>query len=111
MPGNAITTTSGGMLNIVGDMVSSGAISIAGSASIAGDVYARCQSSVTGVTTTCYPSGNSPPCPYPDVVGVTRSGYNFIDPNYPAPLVVGGAQSRPSSGGWRAAALTAPNTL
>ncbi len=41
MPGNAITTTSGGILNIVGDMVSSGAISIAGSASVAGDVYAR----------------------------------------------------------------------
>jgi hypothetical protein len=99
MPGNAITTTSGGTLNIVGDMVSSGAIAIAGSASIAGDVYARCQSSVTGVTTTCYPSGNSPPCTYPDVAGVTRSGYNFVDPNYPAPAVVGAAQSRPPSTG------------
>src|SRR5260370_312517 len=99
MPGNAITTTSGGILNIVGDMVSSGAISIAGSASITGDVYARCQSSVTGVTTTCYPSGNSPPCTYPDVVGVTRSGYNFTDPRYPAPPLVGSAQSRPPTGG------------
>jgi len=99
MPGNAITTASGGTLSIVGDMVSSGAIAIAGSASIAGDVYARCQSSVTGVTTTCYPSGNSPPCTYPDVVGVTRSGYNFADPGYPAPPLVGSAQPRPPIGG------------
>ncbi len=99
MPGNAITTTSGGTLNIVGDMVSSGAISIAGSASIAGDVYARCQSSVTGVTTTCYPSGDLPPCTYPNIVGVTRSGYNFADPGYPAPPLVGSAQPRPPTGG------------
>src|SRR6266851_3541485 len=99
MPGNAITTTSAGILNIVGDMVSSGTISIAGTASIAGDVYARCQSSVTGVTTTCYPSGNSPPCTYPDIVGVTRSGYNFADPGYPAPPLVGSAQPRPPPGG------------
>src|SRR5712692_6749796 len=97
MPGNAITTTSAGILNIVGDMVSSGTISIAGTASIAGDVYARCQSSVTGVTTTCYPSGNSPPCTYPDIVGVTRSGYNFVDPNYPQPAVTGGPASPPGN--------------
>ncbi len=101
MPGNAITTTTGGTLSIVGDMVSSGAISIsfAGSAQVTGDVYARCQSSVPGVTTMCYPSGASVPCTYPDVAGVTRSGYNFVDPNYPAPAVVGGAQSRPPTGG------------
>jgi len=99
MPGNAITTTTGGTLNIVGDMVSSGAISIAGSASVTGDVYARCQSSVAGVTTTCYPSGNSPPCTYPEIAGVTRSGYNFVDPGYPAPAVVGSAQPRPPTGG------------
>jgi hypothetical protein len=99
MPGNAITTTSGGTLNIVGDVVSSGAISIAGSASVTGDVYARCQSSVTGVTTMCYPSGNSAPCTYPDVVGVTRSGYNFADPGYPAPPLVGSAQPKPPTGG------------
>src|SRR6266852_1257732 len=99
MPGNAITTASGGTLSIVGDMVWGGAIAIAGSASIAGDVYARCQSSVAGVTTTCYPSGNSPPCTYPDIVGVTRSGYNFADPGYPAPPLVGSAQPRPPPGG------------
>jgi len=101
MPGNAITTTTGGTLSIVGDMVASGAISIsfAGAAQVTGDVYARCQSSVPGVTTMCYPSGNPTPCTYPDVAGVTRSGYNFADPNYPAPAVVGGAQSRPPTGG------------
>ncbi len=99
IPGNAITTTSGGTLSIVGDVVSSGGISIAGLASITGDVYARCQPSVTGVTTTCYPSGNAPPCTYPDVAGVTRSGYNFADPGYPAPPLVGSAQPRPPTGG------------
>jgi len=99
MPGNAITTASGGTLNIFGDMVSSGSISVAGLASVTGDVYARCQSSIPGVTTACFPSGNSTPCTYPDTAGVTRSGYNFIDPNYPPPPVVGGAQSRPPSGG------------
>jgi hypothetical protein len=99
MAGNAITTTTGATLYVVGDMVSSGAISIAGSAQVTGDVYARCQSSVPGVTTLCYPSGNATPCTFPDVAGLTKSGYNFVDPNYPAPSVVGGAQSRPPSGG------------
>jgi hypothetical protein len=101
VPGNAITTTTGGTLSIVGDMVSSGAISIAaaGSAQVTGDLYARCQPSVPAVTTMCYPSGNPTPCTYPDVAGVTRSGYNFADPNYPPPSVVGGAQSRPPTGG------------
>src|SRR4029077_559387 len=64
MPGNAITTTTGGTLSIVGDMVSSGAIPISfvGAAQVTGDVYARCQSSAPGVTTMCYPSGNPTPC-------------------------------------------------
>jgi hypothetical protein len=31
------------------------------------------------------------------VVGVTRTGYNFSDPNYPPPVVVGGAQPKPGS--------------
>src|SRR5437879_2560798 len=89
MPGNAMTAASGGTLNIFGDIVSSGSISIAGSASVTGDVYARCQSSIPGVTTACFPSGSSTPCTYPDTAGVTRSGYNFIDPKYPPPPVVG----------------------
>jgi hypothetical protein len=97
MAGNAITTTTGGTLYVVGDMVSSGAISIAGSAQVTGDVYARCQSSVPGVTTLCYPSGNATPCTFPDVAGLTKSGYNFVDPNYPQPAVTGGPASPPAN--------------
>ncbi len=97
MAGNAITTTTGGTLYVVGDMVSSGAISIAGSAQVTGDVYARCQSSVPGVTTLCYPSGNATPCTFPDVAGLTKSGYNFVDPNYPQPAVTGGPASPPGN--------------
>ena len=97
MAGNAITTTTGGTLFVVGDMVSSGAISIAGSAQVTGDVYARCQSSVPGVTTLCYPSGNATPCTFPDIAGLTKSGYNFVDPNYPQPAVTGGPASPPGN--------------
>src|SRR5712691_2063223 len=49
VPGNAISVTTGGTLTVVGDVVSTGAISIAGSTQVAGDVYARCQSSVANV--------------------------------------------------------------
>lgn len=97
MPGNAITTTSAGTLNVVGDMVSSGAISIAGTAEVIGDVYARCQASVPGVVTYCYPSGGLTPCTFPDVAGVTKSGYNFVDPGYPQPLVTGGSMGAPGN--------------
>jgi Flp pilus assembly protein TadG len=96
-PGSAITISSGGTLTVVGDVVSSGFISNASSMLVAGDVYARCQASVPGVTMQCYPSGNNAPCTYPDVLGVTRSGYNFVDPNYPPPVVVGGSQPKPST--------------
>jgi len=95
--GNAITTTTAGTLFVVGDMVSSGAISIAGAAQVTGDVYARCQPSVPGVTTLCYPSGNPTPCTFPDVAGLTKSGYNFVDPNYPQPAVTGGSVSPPGN--------------
>jgi hypothetical protein len=96
-PGNAIVTTSGGTLTVIGDIVSSGAISLAGSAQVTGDVYARCQSSIPGLTNRCYPSGDPVPCTFPDVAGTTKSGYNFVDPHYPPPPVTGGAQSLPSS--------------
>jgi Flp pilus assembly protein TadG len=95
--GNAIVTTSGGTLTVIGDIVSSGTISIAGSATVAGDVYARCQASVPGLTTTCYPSGAATPCTFPDVAGTTKSGYNFVDPNYPPPPVTGSGQGMPGS--------------
>ena len=97
VPGTAISVTSGGTLTVVGDMVSSGAISIAGSANVAGDVYARCQPVVPGVSSMCYPSGNNTPCTFPDVAGLTKSGYNFVDPNYPPPAVVGSAQPKPGN--------------
>ncbi len=98
VPGNAISVTSGGTLTVVGDVVSDGTITTgSGSASVAGDVYARCQASVPGVTNLCYPSGASPPCTFPDVAGMTRSGTYFADPNYPAPVVAGGSQPAPGS--------------
>jgi Flp pilus assembly protein TadG len=95
--GNAIVTTGGGTLTVIGDVVSSGTISLAGTASVAGDVYARCQAFVPGLTTTCYPSGAATPCTFPDVAGTTRSGYNFVDPNYPPPPVTGSGQGMPGS--------------
>jgi Flp pilus assembly protein TadG len=97
LPGSAISVTNGGTLTVVGDVVSNGTISNAASMLVAGDLYARCQASVPGSATLCYPSGNFAPCTYPDVVGVTRPGYNFVDPNYPPPIVVGGSQPRPAS--------------
>ncbi len=95
--GTAISTVPGGTLNVVGDVVSSGAISIQGSAQVAGDVYARCQSSVPNLTNTCYPSGSFTPCTSPDVAGTTKAGYNFIDPNYPQPAVTGPSWGQPGS--------------
>jgi putative Flp pilus-assembly TadE/G-like protein len=97
--GSAITIGAGaGTLSVYGDIVSNGSISISGAAArVSGDVYARCQSSVAGVTSACYPSGASAPCTYPDVAGLTRAGFNLADPGYPAPAVTGGSQPAPSS--------------
>src|SRR4029077_17147627 len=96
-PGSAITVSSGGTLTVIGDVVSNGSISNESSMLVAGDVYARCQASVPGVTMQCYSSGNNSPCTYPDVLGVTRTGYNLADPKYPAPVVVGLSQPKPAS--------------
>jgi Flp pilus assembly protein TadG len=97
--GSAISISGSGTLNVNGDVVSSGAISVAtGALRVAGDIYSRCQSPVPGaVTTACYPSGASSPCTYPDVAGATRSGFRFVDPNYPAPPITGGSQPRPGN--------------
>jgi Tfp pilus assembly protein PilV len=96
--GSAITVTGGGTLSVIGDVVSNGVITIpVNTMRVTGDVYARCQPSVTGVVSACYPSGASAPCTYPDVLGATRSGYHLPDPNYPPPAVVGGSQGMPSS--------------
>jgi len=96
--GSALTIAGAGTLNVSGDVVSSGAVSLSGAGlRVAGDIYARCQASIPGsVTTACYPSGASTPCTYPDIAGATRPGFRFVDPNYPAPAVVGGSQSAPN---------------
>jgi len=96
-PGSAISIPGGGTLTVVGDLVSNGAIANASTVLLAGDAYARCQSSVAGLTTTCYPSGSVPPCTYPDVAGVTRTGYSFADPSYPPPAVSGLSQPKPAT--------------
>ena len=96
IPGSAVNVASG-TLTIVGDVVSNGLISSAGTTIVGGDVYARCQSTVSGLTTQCYPSGNVTPCTYPDVAGAVRAGYHLADPNYAPPAVTGGAQPKPGS--------------
>ena len=89
--GSAVTINGGGTLVVLGDIVSSGAVTVLGGSrvNVAGDIYARCQSSVPGPIAYCYPSGAAAPCTFPDVVGTTRSGYHFVDPNYPPPAVTG----------------------
>lgn len=96
---NAISINGAGTLAVTGDIVSNGAISVAaGAVSVAGDIYARCQSPVPGaVTTACYPSGAAAPCSYPDVAGATRSGFYLADPNFPAPAVTGAGQGTPNN--------------
>lgn len=97
--GSAITVSGSGTLGITGDVVSNGAISIAGGGlRVAGDIYARCQSPVPGaVTNACYPSGAALPCGYPDVAGATRSGFRLADPGYPAPSNLGSGQVFPAT--------------
>ena len=96
-PGTAISVNGSGTLVVHGDLVSNGSISVSsGRVQVAGDIYARCQSPVPGsVTTACYPSGAPAPCSYPDVVGATRSGSSFVDPNYPPPVVASGGRGTP----------------
>lgn len=97
-PGVAMSVSGSGTLTVFGTIVSSGAISVPNGSNlkVAGDIYARCQAVVPGsVTTTCYPSGSAPPCTFPSVAGLTKSGYAFGDPNYPPPPVAGGSQAKP----------------
>jgi Flp pilus assembly protein TadG len=98
-PGVAISVTGSGTLSVFGTIVSSGVINVpAGSAlKVAGDIYARCQAVVPGaVSMTCYPSGSAPPCAFPSVAGLTKSGYAYGDPNYPPPPVAGGSRPKPA---------------
>jgi Flp pilus assembly protein TadG len=95
-PGPAISVSGGGTLDVQGDVVSAGSISVSGgNLSVAGDIYARCQASVSGASNNCYPSDTSGPCTFPNVLGATKSGYNFVDPNYPPPRVTGGSRGMP----------------
>jgi hypothetical protein len=90
--GNAITVNGTGTLAVSGDVVANGTVSVAGGGlKVAGDLYGRCQSSVGGASTLCYPSGAPTPCAYPDVAGTTQSGFHLPDPGYPAPAVGGGS--------------------
>ncbi|HET7467930.1 MAG TPA: pilus assembly protein TadG-related protein [Candidatus Dormibacteraeota bacterium] len=92
--GSAISINGTGTLSLVGDIVSSGTISVSsGAANVGGDIYARCQSSVSGATNSCYPSGAATPCTYPDVAGAVRTGYHYVNPQYPSPGPLGGSQS------------------
>ena len=97
--GSAISINGAGTLGVTGDIVSNGGVSVAGgSLAVAGDLFARCQSTVAGsVSNLCYPSGATTPCTYPDVAGATRSGFRLADPGYAAPSVTGGSQGIGSS--------------
>jgi Flp pilus assembly protein TadG len=95
-PGSSLTVAGSGSLKVTGDVVSAGAVSVSsGSVQVTGDTYARCQASVASVSTMCYPSGANTPCTFPDVAGTTKSGYRFVDPNYPPPRVAGGSRGAP----------------
>jgi Flp pilus assembly protein TadG len=96
--GNAVVVNGSGTLSVLGDVVSNGAISVAaGSIRNAGDIYARCQASVTGSVSACFPSGAPTPCVFPDVAGATRSGYQLTDPAFPPPTLSGGSRGAPGS--------------
>jgi hypothetical protein len=98
--GSAISINGSGLLDVQGDIVSNGAISVSGgSMQVSGDLYARCQATVSGAVTSCYPSDTAAPCTFPNVAGATRTGYHFVDPKYPPPPVVGAGQSWPAGGG------------
>jgi len=95
--GTAISVNGSGTLSVNGDVVANGAITVTtGAVRVSGDMYARCQGTVSGSSNACYPSGGSSPCSYPDVAGATRQGFHLPNPNYPAPTNLGGGQGFPS---------------
>ena len=96
--GAAISVSGSGTLSVLGDVVSDGAISVSsGMGSVTGDIYARCQASVSGMSVKCYPSGANPACVYPDAAGAVRTGYHYIDPGYPVPGPIAGGQAVPGN--------------
>ena len=97
--GNDMSVTGGGTMDIRGDVVTNGSIfDPSVTITVAGDVYANCQAVLPGsMSTDCYPSDTPTPCTSPDVAGTVRTGYQFVDPNYPPPVVVGGSHGSPSN--------------
>jgi len=96
--GSAISVSGTGQLNVTGDLVSDGTISVSsGTGQVTGDIFSRCQASVSGMSVQCYPSGATPACTYPDVPGVVRTGYHYVDPGYPTPGPIGSAQAVPGN--------------
>jgi Putative Flp pilus-assembly TadE/G-like len=96
--GTAISVNGSGTLTVLGDVVSNGTIGgTSGAGTVAGDIYARCQSSISGATLGCYPSGAAAPCTYPDVLGAIRPGNRLADPGYPAPGPLGAGQPAPGT--------------
>ena len=97
--GNTGVYVSGGSPKIVGNVVSNGPVDgSGGSLTVAGDVYQRCPATPPASTTlACYPSGLATPCTYPDVAGQFRYGYQYADPRFPLPTVVGAGQPAPST--------------
>jgi len=96
--GAAVSISGTGQLRVQGDLVSDGVISVVGgTGQITGDVFARCQATVSGLSVQCYPSGANPACTFPDVAGAFRTGYHLVDPGYPAPGPLGGGQAVPGN--------------
>lgn len=96
--GTAFNISGSGALNVNGDVVSNGTITVAvGTLRVAGDIYARCQVSVPGSVNACYASGASTPCSYPDTAGATRVGSKLVDPRFLGPTVSGGSVGIPGS--------------
>ena len=83
--GSAITINGSGTLLLGGDIVSDGVISVAaGSANVAGDIYARCQSTVGGTVSSCYPSGRGGPVHVSRGRGSRPVGVSFRRPGVSA---------------------------
>ncbi|HEX4627649.1 MAG TPA: TadE/TadG family type IV pilus assembly protein, partial [Gemmatimonadales bacterium] len=96
--GTAISVNGSGTLSVNGDMVANGSVTVAaGAVRVAGDLYARCQGSVAGSVSACYPSGASTPCGYPDTAGAVRAGSRIVDPGFPAPGPAGAGVGLPGS--------------
>ena len=97
--GNTGVFVNGGSPKIIGNVVSNGPVDgSGGSLTVAGDIYQRCPATPPASTTlACYPSGLATPCTYPDVAGQFKYGYQYADPGFPLPTVVGAGQPDPST--------------